>query len=50
MTTSSQVPSNYSKDDPCDEWKEFDKLPKTNRDSPVNPVQRPVIRPKQSDV
>ena len=49
-TTSTQPQLPYSEDDPCDEWKDIDKLHGQDRDSPVSPVQRDNVRPKQPDI
>lgn len=49
MTTSTKPPSVYNEDDPCDEWKELDKLPKEDRDSPVRTSKRSTSRSNKSD-
>lgn len=46
MDTSTQPPLKSTEDDPCDEWKDLDKLREQDRDSTVRPVQRPDVRPK----
>jgi hypothetical protein len=49
MNTSTKHPSNYNEDDPCDEWKELDKLHEQDTESTVRPVKRNTSRSKRPD-